>query len=356
MPRKSATLKTAQKCSRGNTKEPLSNIDSVDTSLVAVTDGPDTTDDFAQKYPERDRKKKYRDWCFTLHTSPAEPPQFYADDAKYFIRGREICPSTGKFHWQCFVVWNYQKTFSAVKKLFPKAHLEACRGSPDANIRYCRKEGKYDEFGKAPAQGERGDLLEVKEAIYSGEKTAETVMLENPSLYHQYGRTLDKIEDARLRRRFRTEMTQGIWYWGETGVGKSHKAFSGFTPETHYNVPKDNNWWDGYTQQDTVIINEFRGHIKYDELLELVDKFPKEVSRRGRLPMPFTSKRVIVTSSLPPALVYHNRNSRDSIEQLKRRFKIVQLVKSHDGTIMEILNAGETDDSNNYGFWYYASS
>ena len=57
----------------------------------------------------------------------------------------------------------------------------------------------------------------------------------NPEAYHQYGpRTLTKVEDIALRSKFRTEMTTCEWLSGPTGVGKSHRAFQGFTPDTHY--------------------------------------------------------------------------------------------------------------------------
>ena len=142
-------------------------------------------------------------------------------------------------------------------------------------------------------------------------------------LFHMYGRTLTKLEDLRMRKLFRNFMTQGVWIWGPTGTNKSRMAFEGFTPETHYNLVNDRGWWDGYCQQETVIINDFRGWIPYDELLQLVDRYPYSVRRRGREPMPFLSKKVIITSALPPSKVYCNRNEGDSIEQLLRRFDVI---------------------------------
>lgn len=119
-------------------------------------------------------------------------------------------------------------------------------------------------------------------------------------------------------------MTTCTWYYGSTGTGKSERAFKDFHPDKHYVLPKDKGWWDGYRQQNTVIINDFRGHIPYDELLQMIDRYPFDVSRRGRQPLPFTSSHVIITSSLSPEEVYHNRMENDSIEQLLRRIKVVE--------------------------------
>ncbi len=94
-----------------------------------------------------------------------------------------------------------------------------------------------------PKQGKRVDLDSLKCAIVGGETTVDEVVMDNPMMYHKYGRTLNKIEDIALRQRSRDWMTEGVWYFGPTGVGKSHRAFEGYTPETHYVYPNDGGWW-----------------------------------------------------------------------------------------------------------------
>lgn len=272
---------------------------------------------------------KTRGYCYTLNNWTEEE---YRDLTKvkcrYQVIGREVGES-GTPHLQGYIYFDNPRAFTAVRKLCARWHIEMARGDASENINYCTKDGNYEEFGDRPRQGRRVDLDELKEEILGG-KRVEDIAMEQPLTYHMYGRTLNKIEDIALRKRFRTEMTQGIWYWGETGVGKSHKAFDGFNPETHYVWPNDNGWWDGYIGQDTVIINDFRGEIRYNELLNLVDKFPYSVKRRCREPMPFTSKTVIITSSLSPEQIYNHRNDEDKIEQLLRRFKVERL--SRNGT------------------------
>jgi len=130
-----------------------------------------------------------------------------------------------------------------------------------------------------------------------------------------------------MRKVFRTEMTTCEWLTGPSGSGKSHKAFEGYNPDTHYKWKYDNGWQDDYRQQPIVIINEFRGQIKYSDLLELIDKFPCEVRRRNRTPLPFTSKHIIITSVLSPQEVYCNLAQNDSLQQLLRRIKITILKK-----------------------------
>lgn len=267
-----------------------------------------------------------RNCCFTLNNYTETELKDVLDwKCSYLVVGKEVGES-GTPHLQGYVEWGRSVRFTTLKKLNDRIHWEKRRGTAQQAADYCKKDGNFTQKGDISSQGERKDLDEVKESILGGRKV-DDILLEDPMLYHQYGRTLNKIEDLYMRKRYRVQMTKGIWYWGETGVGKSHKAFEEFTPETHYVVPNDNGWWDGYTQQHTVILNDFRGHISYNELLQMVDKYPFSVKRRNREPMPFTSRFVIITSSLPPEKVYHNRNDEDKIEQLLRRFDIIHMDK-----------------------------
>lgn len=180
----------------------------------------------------------------------------------------------------------------------------------------------FFEEGDKPSPGKRTDLAAASEELMSGETTVEDIAISNPTMYHMYGRTLSKIEDIVLRKKYRTEMTKGTWLYGPTYTGKSDEQFKEYNPDTHYPYPDDNGWWDGYTGQETVIINDFRGCLPYAFLLKLVDKWPMHVRRRGREPAPFISKHVIISSPHPPNEVYNNLAERDSLDQLYRRFEI----------------------------------
>lgn len=245
------------------------------------------------------------------------------DDCRYIIVGKEVGDEKKTPHLQGYVYFESPRYMKAIsKKYLPRAHIEISKGSAFQNQSYCEKDGNlFLEFGTKPEPGKRVDLILLKKKISEG-LTVDEIALDNPMAFHQYGRTLQKIEDITLRKKFRNFMTKCIWIYGPTGTGKSKEAFSEFTPETHYVLNlEDNGWWEGYKGQKNVIINEFRGQIKFCELLDLIDRYPKTVKRRNREPVPFISELIYITSSMHPRDIYKNISG-DNIDQLLRRVHI----------------------------------
>lgn len=256
---------------------------------------------------------------------------------RYFGWSEEICPGTGKKHWQTYMYMVNQASISKkncckLGKLFGpiQCNVEPMWGKIWENEGYCSKDhnGKLCKLGEEPKQGFRHDLEETKDMILKGEITAEDVAVENPQFFHQYGRTLEKVESIALRGKWRTWMTNGIWIYGESGVGKSHMAFDNYHPKTHYVKNLNEDWWDGYKGQEIVIFNEFRGQIKFSELLDLCDKWPKTVKWRCRESVPFLAKTIIITSIKAPDEVYARLLQDEPMAQFERRFEIRHLEKN----------------------------
>jgi len=279
--------------------------------------------------------KRVRNVCFTGFKE--EGYNFNETQMKYLVIGKEICPSTGKEHWQGYVELKNNKTFSAIKKLFnDKAlHLEERKGNANQASEYCKKDGNYKEFGKISCPGERTDLVVVKDDILSGKITCENIRENTPDLYHMYGRTLDKLEDDYNCKKKRTWMTKGLWIWGPTGCGKSRWAYETY-PDA-YTWVDDKDWQDCYKGEETIIIDDFRGNIKYQNLLKMIDRYEYKLSRRGKQPTPLLAKQIIITSSMPPQRIYKNLPTEDSIEQLLRRCTVIELPKADPENYSEVV-------------------
>lgn len=267
---------------------------------------------------------QWRNCVFTLNnytTNDVETIKLW--ECKYLVFGFEV-GEKGTPHLQGYVEWNSSTRLTTLKKKNAKIHWEERKGTAEQAATYCKKDNNFFEKGTISKQGARSDIKDVVAEVMAGKRVDE-ICLERPEFYHQYGRTLTKVEDLMLRQKFRTAMTTCDWIYGSTGIGKSHAAFKNFHPDTHYVWKDDGGWQDGYTQQETVIINDFRGTIPYNELLQMIDKWPYSLRRRNREPMPFTSKHIIITSSLKPEEVYKQRHQKDDIAQLLRRVNVINL-------------------------------
>lgn len=256
----------------------------------------------------------------------------------FLAYGKETCPKSGRLHHQTYFYFKNARSGipSALKKMgdwWGDTHcfVEGMRGNFKDNEEYCSKESTLTKLGEEPKQGFRGDLEETAQAIQNGDVTVDEIAVTDPTMFHQYGRTLERIETIALRRRWRTEMTEGLWITGPSHSGKSHEAFEGYHPDTHFVKDLSCEWWDGYKGQEIVILNEFRGQIPFSELLALVDKWPHMVKQRCRESVPFLAKKVIVTSILSPEACYHGKTGDEPWSQFHRRFKLTQ--KCSEGNI-----------------------
>lgn len=269
----------------------------------------------------------FRGWVFTINNfTEADLDQVKTIECRCIVAGME---GEGKTpHIQGAVYFESKRSLAKMKKIFPRAHLEPMRGTW-ADQAYCEKEGNViRKEGDPPSQGKRTDVLTLKRKLDEG-GNLEDCFEEDFGTTTKIYKALEKYQDVKKRKMHRTEMTKGLWLYGPTGTGKSHQAFKDFDPDTHYVWKDDKGWWDAYDGHKVVIMNDFRGQIPYGEMLNLVDKWPYSVSRRGREPTPFLAERVVVTSSLHPEQIYKKRDEEDKIEQLMRRFEIQNLMIKH---------------------------
>ena len=64
-----------------------------------------------------------------------------------YLYGKEICPTTGRQHFQGFMRLKKAMRITELK-LIGKPHLEACKGNEEQNERYCSKDGNVVRYPK----------------------------------------------------------------------------------------------------------------------------------------------------------------------------------------------------------------
>ena len=245
-----------------------------------------------------------RRFCFTWNNytvvDTITVKNFFVEFCKYAIAGEEIAPTTGTPHLQGFCNLKKPMRFSTIKQhLADSIHIEKANGSDEQNQEYCRKAGTWFEQGTPCKQGRRSDLESVISTIQNGTNTMQELAKLHPTAFIRYFRGINEYLKHVAPVAPRSFKTDVFYYWGPPGSGKSRRALSeaqSHSAESIYYKPRGL-WWDGYHQQENVIIDDFYGWIKYDELLKITDRYPYKVQVKGGFEE-FTSKRIWFTSNV----------------------------------------------------------
>lgn len=259
-----------------------------------------------------------RGWCFTLNNWTAGDTEVLDQvECQYLVYGKEVAPSTGTPHLQGYIHFSSEKTLRRVKGILgPRFHLEARMGTIEQAIEYCKKDGDFKERGKISTRQAAkdcwGDVLDLAEA-----GDIKTIKEEYPRHYIMYYKTLMSI------RAYKSKPLDGDleheWWYGPTGTGKSKTLWEKY-PD-HYQKPV-NKWWDGYSGQDVVAIEEWepKNECTASKLKIWADRYPFPGEIKGGTVERIRPKKIIVTSNYTIRECFPNPQDH---EPLLRRFKVV---------------------------------
>nr|CDQ06470.1 Bm8102 [Brugia malayi] len=85
---------------------------------------------------------------------------------------------------------------------------------------------------------------------------------------------------------------------GHPGIGKTTFAIT-LSKNYYIKTANTEKWWDGYEQQELVILDDFYGWLQPTEIFNLADSKSHLVQIKGGL-VKFTSKAIVITSNKIP--------------------------------------------------------
>jgi hypothetical protein len=104
------------------------------------------------------------------------------------------------------------------------------------------------------------------------------------------------------------------WIYGPSGMGKSKYAHKNFEDKFWKDKSK---WWNGCDNHKTIILDDLRGSdIKFNELLTILDRYPKYIETKGGGRW-LNSNNTVITTQYRPYDMYHKEE--EEISQLIRR-------------------------------------
>lgn len=264
-----------------------------------------------------------RYWLLTIPVAHlANEPELSGD--LVYLKGQQEIGEGGLHHWQLLAVFSKKLRLAAVKRHFcPQAHCEPSR-SEAANTYVWKDDtsvsGTRFEHGTLPISRARKTDWD---AVYNSAVSGDINNIPKDILIRNYS-AIKRIRVDNCQPPFRDNVIVNV-YWGESGIGKTRRAWHEAGPvEDVYIKNPNTKWWDGYRGQKTVIIDEFVGRIDISYILTWFDRYPAMVEVKG-YSTPLLATTFFITSNVDPRDWYTEINSAQR-DGLMRRILITKMV------------------------------
>lgn len=290
-------------------------------------------------------RQKSRGWCVTVNNYVDADIHRFRDfhdstaGCKYLIIGKEVGES-GTRHLQIYLYVENPRFGNVLRQACgAKGHWTAAKGTPAQNQTYCSKDNDFMEYGELPKQGKRNDLETLGKRICTEGATLDTLVSGGEydvlATYLRYERAASRLVQHVAPERDPSITPTVHWIWGATGTGKSKWAWENY-PKA-YRVPTcGGGWWDGYTNQQVVVLDDYRANaFSFSQLLKIIDRYPMKVQNKGGF-VNLVATTFIFTTTSEPATIY--AKSPEDIRQLLRR--ITKLERFGPEPLAPIFNAG----------------
>lgn len=263
-----------------------------------------------------------RSWVFTINNFESDDLRRVAGvDCEYIIYGIER-GSSGTPHLQGFIHFANGKSRSAVARLLPRAFLEKRRGTIEQAIAYCKKDGLFTERGTVPIDTDSQRSASIAKAqekyrdIINHAKCGDFAWIET-NHPHMWITRCNQLLSMRVRDPVILDgELQHEWWIGPTGSGKSRLAWEIYP--NHYQKQL-NKWWDGYTNEDIVVIEEWspKNEVSGSQLKIWADRYPFPGQIKGGTLQKIRPNKIIVLSNYTISQCFEHHQDRDP---LFRRF------------------------------------
>lgn len=270
-------------------------------------------------------------WIFTVNNPIVDETEFQAQLRgwrwfKYCVFQLEK-GQNGTEHWQGYLELNKSLPFSTVKNFFKPMvpHIEKRLGSAKQARDYAMKEdtrvkGPWEvgTFIVSNEQGKRNDIHGLMESINEG-KDNEDLLKEHPVAYIRYYKAVQHVRTMRIPPKIRD--LEVIIHYGPPGVGKTWDIIN--DEEDLFIKPIGKNlWFDGYTDQSVILLDDFSGQCTLTDLLRLLDKYRLQVEIKGGHAWVHATK-IFLTTNIHPRDWYDFTKREEQYKALGRRFNKV---------------------------------
>lgn len=195
----------------------------------------------------------------------------------YMIASREFAPKTGAEHYHVYIQLKHSMKLSRKKLL--SAHIEICRGTPQQNIAYVKKQGDILLEEGEPRLG-GGDAISIKEVKAMTNEERENLPF---SSYNRL-QALKRDEISVLKASEYYKEVEVYYIFGKSGTGKTKYAIEAIKnlvdlkyieSDTFNEVKYSDKFWNGVNLDNmtkVALYDDFRDyHMSPSEFINFID-------------------------------------------------------------------------------------
>lgn len=249
----------------------------------------------------------------------------------YFIACKEVAPTTGHEHIHIYVQFDTSVRLGVTKCC--GAHIEMCRGSPQQNVDYIKKDGEIlDEIGELRCVG-NPTIREIGQMSKEQIKDLPWQMHNTAMKIYRESHTHIKISDI-----YKPNM-EVHYIYGPSEIGKTYTALK-FISDRWGDVEIDmvkhvNDFWHDVTDDcDYALLDEFRDfQMNPSEFINFIDYNKHSLNTKGGN-VRNNYKFIVITSIQSPWDIYSGMRLEEPRKQWLRRMH--KWTFDDDGELYEV--------------------
>lgn len=265
-------------------------------------------------------RSRARAWVFTINNpGPADGDLQEilegCGDVKYAIWSLEEGEENHTPHYQGYVRFGQPKRFHFMQTLFPRARLATAKGNDEQNETYCSKNPLEGPFviGEPKRPGKRSDWASIKE-MCKKRLPDDQIAEEFPGHFARNYQGISRLKSVFQAPR---EGKPSIYViYGKPGVGKSYYVRNSlFDNNRIYNKPPNTEWWDMYDGEESVIMDDFKGGVRFTSLKVWLDEYDFICQVKGGHVKPRFKELAITTNYMPKTWYDFTKHPWEALER-----------------------------------------
>lgn len=257
-----------------------------------------------------------------------------------------ICEEKGEQketpHLHAIFRFKNQKSFSTLKAELPRANIEIMRGTYAQALRYLKKHGELIyQKGQMPQPGKRTDLEQIFKTIDN--EGEQHLFQEDPVSavkYYKEIQTYRRLKNEMIASNRKYNKPSVHFIYGDSATGKTAFVYDKHGYNNVYSVTYKKNgedtysiWFDGYTNQEVLLLDEYDHQMPVTALNKLLDGYPCMLPVKGSMTTKLWTT-VYICSNKEPQNCLYNWSERTFKNALLRRVNTITEVRWQGSNIV----------------------